>query len=64
MSTQPIVSTYNLKASNGRHIRRATMVEWPDPRGYSRFVHFLELLPKAQAIRQAESILARLQDGG
>jgi hypothetical protein len=49
------VTEYNLKASNGRHIRKATKVTFPD--GYE--VRFIERMPKGEAVKQAEAIRAR-----
>lgn len=42
------VTTYNLTASNGRHIRKATQVELAD----GTVVRFMEKLSKRQAIAQ------------
>ena len=46
----PTVETYNLTARNGRHIRKATRVRFSD--GFT--VDFTELLPKGEALRQAQ----------
>lgn len=46
---------YNLKTKTGRHIRKATMVTFPD--GY--VVRFIEKMPKGAAIKQAAEIRAR-----
>ncbi len=46
------VSTYKLKASNGRHIRLATAVTFPD----GRVVRFIDRLGKREAIRQAAAV--------
>jgi hypothetical protein len=46
---------YTLKASNGRHIRKATKVTFPD--GYE--VRFIEKMAKAAAIRAAVEIRSR-----
>ncbi len=43
-------SSYNLKASNGRHVRIATMVTFDD----GRIIRFTERLSKREAIRQAK----------
>lgn len=48
-TAQPTVSTYRLTASNGRHIRIATMVTLAD----GRVVRFMEKMSKREAIRQA-----------
>lgn len=50
------VSTYNLKASNGRHIRKATKVTFAD----GSVVGFMERLTKKQAIVQAREERARI----
>ena len=42
--------TYNLTASNGRHIRKATMVVLDD----GRVVRFMEKMTKRQALRSIE----------
>jgi len=47
--TSPIVTTYQLVASNGRPIRKATKVTFAD----GREVRFTERLSKREAIRQA-----------
>ena len=52
------VSTYNLQASNGRHVRKATMVTFAD--GFT--VRFTERMTVAEAKRQAEAY--RQRDGG
>jgi hypothetical protein len=44
------VTDYNLKASNGKHIRKATMVTFED----GTVIRFTEKMSKAEAIRQAE----------
>lgn len=44
------VETYNLTARNGRHIRKATRVRFSD----GATVEFTELLPKGEALRQAQ----------
>jgi ABC-type Zn2+ transport system substrate-binding protein/surface adhesin len=44
------VETYNLKASNGRHIRKATKVTFAD----GRTVSFIEKMSKQRAIQQAQ----------
>ena len=49
------VTEYNLKSKNGRHIRRATKVTFPD--GYE--VRFIERMPKGAAIKQATELRAR-----
>lgn len=46
---QPTASNYRLTASNGRHIRTATMVTFPD----GRVIRFMEKMSKREAIRQA-----------
>jgi hypothetical protein len=46
---QPTASNYHLTASNGRHIRTATMVTFPD----GRVVRFMEKMSKRDAIKQA-----------
>lgn len=43
------VETYNLTASNGRHIRKATKVTRPD----GTEIRFTEKMSKREAIRQA-----------
>jgi hypothetical protein len=43
------VETYRLRASNGRHIRMATRVRFPN----GQVVSFLDKMPKREAIRQA-----------
>lgn len=48
-STQATVSTYKMFASNGRYIRTATMVTFPD----GQVVKFTERLGKLAAIIQA-----------
>lgn len=49
------VETYALKAKNGRHIRMATKVVFPD--GFE--VKFMDKMPKAEAIRQAENFISK-----
>lgn len=44
------VASYNLTASNGKHIRRATKVILPD----GTEIKFLDLLSNKEAIRQAQ----------
>lgn len=44
------VETYNLKTKNGKHIRKATMVIFPD--GIT--IRFMEKMGKREAIRQAQ----------
>jgi hypothetical protein len=54
--TRPTVTTYNLRAPNGRHIRMATQVTFPD----GHVVRFTERIPgKAEAVRQARIALTR-----
>ena len=43
------VETFNLKARNGRHIRKATKVIFPS--GYE--IRFTERMSKREALRQA-----------
>lgn len=50
---------YNLKTKAGRHIRKATMVTFPD--GYE--VKFIERMPKVVAIRQALALRPILERG-
>ncbi len=50
--SSPIVTTYQLIASNGRPIRKATKVTFAD----GREVRFTELLSKRDAIRQATAV--------
>lgn len=45
------VETYNLRASNGSHIRKATKVVFSD----GTEVKFIERMSKREAIRQATS---------
>ena len=47
------VETYPLLASNGRYIRKATVVIAKD----GRTVRFIDLVPKRLAIKQARSLL-------
>lgn len=49
-NTQPTVSTYNLTAPNGRHIRRATQVTFPD----GRVIRFMEKMSKRETLRQVQ----------
>ena len=49
------IKTYTLRASNGRKIRKATMVEFENGATY----HFVEKLTKAQAERQAMELLLK-----
>lgn len=49
------VTTYNMTASNGRHIRKATKVKFSD----GRVVRFIDLMGKKQAIAQAAEILRK-----
>lgn len=51
----PAVETYPLTAANGRHIRQATKVTFPD----GRVVKFGERVPKRMAIQQARELLER-----
>jgi hypothetical protein len=44
------VTDYELKASSGKHIRKATMVTFED----GTVIRFTEKMSKAEAIRQAE----------
>ena len=46
---KPTVTTYNLFAGNGRHIRKATKVIFPD----GKEIRFLERVGKKLAIREA-----------
>ena len=43
------VSTYNLTASNGQHIRKATQVELAD----GRVIRFMERMSKREALAAA-----------
>lgn len=55
-STQKLqVETYQLTASNGRHIRKATQVVFPD--GY--VVRFMEKMSKREALRQVAQLPVR-----
>jgi hypothetical protein len=55
----PTVDTYRLTAANGRHIRMATRVTFPD----GEVVTFLERLGKRAAIAQAiEEVISRRGD--
>jgi hypothetical protein len=54
-ATATKVETYALKASNGRHIRMATRVIMAD----GRVIKFIDKMGKAEAIRQAEMVVAR-----
>jgi hypothetical protein len=47
----PVVGTYQLVAGNGRPIRKATVVTFPD----GEEIRFIEKLPKRKAIEQAEA---------
>lgn len=53
--TSPIVSTYQLVASNGRPIRKATKVTFAD----GREVRFTERMSKREALRQAAVLAER-----
>ena len=44
------VETYNLKTRKGKHIRKATMVIFPD----GKVIRFIEKMGKKEAIRQAQ----------
>jgi hypothetical protein len=46
------VESYNLQASNGRHIRTATRVRFAD----GRVVSFTEKMSKREALRQAVAL--------
>lgn len=46
------VTTYNLTASNGRHIRKATKVTFAD----GREIRFMDLMSKREALRQAAAL--------
>lgn len=54
-SDAPVAMDYKLYATNGRLIRTATKVVWPD--GYE--VKFMERMPKRSAIAQAREVRAR-----
>lgn len=49
------ITTYNLKAANGRHIRKATQVTLDD----GRTIHFTERLSKKEAESQTRSLIIR-----
>lgn len=51
MSETPKVESYNLTARNGRHIRVATRVVYPN----GETVEFTERMSKREALRQAET---------
>jgi hypothetical protein len=52
-NTQATVADYRLFAGNGRYIRKATMVSFPD----GRVVKFIDRIPsKGEAIRQAMEV--------
>ena len=51
----PTVETYRLTAANGRHIRMATRVRFPD----GEVVAFLERLGKRRAIAEATEEITR-----
>ena len=48
------VTSYNMTARNGRHIRTATRVTFSD----GRTVEFMERMSKREAIRQAMKVAA------
>ena len=50
-NTQPTVSTYDLTAATGRHIRQATQVTFPD----GRVIRFMEKMSRRDALRQVTS---------